>query len=72
MPTFAIGSGSGSNFKDLDYDDDVIIEEPFSKFSKVISVSEGGYKIKKIATKINLIFCYGKGRIVLIIQSWQA
>ncbi|KAH9703695.1 hypothetical protein KPL70_011185 [Citrus sinensis] len=39
--TLAIGSGSGSNFWDLGGDDDVMIEDPFSKFSKVVAVSEG-------------------------------
>ncbi|KAH9792420.1 BED-type domain-containing protein [Citrus sinensis] len=36
-----IGSGSGSNFWDLGDDDDVMIEDPFSKFSKAVAVSEG-------------------------------
>ena len=37
-----IGNGSGSNFWDLgDDDDDVIIEDPFSEFSKAVTVSEG-------------------------------
>ncbi|KAH9751304.1 hypothetical protein KPL71_014240 [Citrus sinensis] len=37
----AIGSGSGSNFWDLGDDDDVMIEDPFSEFSKAVAVSEG-------------------------------
>ncbi|KAK9221894.1 hypothetical protein WN944_010325 [Citrus x changshan-huyou] len=36
-----IGSGSGSNFWDLGDDDDIIIEDPFSEFSKAVAVSEG-------------------------------
>ncbi|KAH9668894.1 BED-type domain-containing protein [Citrus sinensis] len=36
----AIGSGSGSNFWDLGDDDDVMIEDPFSEFSKAVAVSE--------------------------------
>ena len=39
--TLAIGSGSGSNFWDLGSDADVMIEDPFSEFSKVVAVSEG-------------------------------
>ncbi|KAH9696124.1 BED-type domain-containing protein [Citrus sinensis] len=35
------GSGSGSHFWDLDDDDDVMIEDPFSEFSKAVAVSEG-------------------------------
>ncbi|KAH9802953.1 BED-type domain-containing protein [Citrus sinensis] len=34
-------SGSGSHFWDLDDDDDVMIEDPFSEFSKAVAVSEG-------------------------------
>ncbi|KAH9716963.1 BED-type domain-containing protein [Citrus sinensis] len=37
----ASGSGSGSNFWDLGDDDDVMIEDPFSEFSKAVAVSEG-------------------------------
>lgn len=37
----AIGSGSSSNFWDLGDDDDVMIEDPFSEFSKAVAVSEG-------------------------------
>ncbi|XP_052296964.1 zinc finger BED domain-containing protein RICESLEEPER 2-like [Citrus sinensis] len=37
----AIGSGSGLNFWDLGDDDDVMIEDPFSEFSKAVAVSEG-------------------------------
>ncbi|KAH9751286.1 BED-type domain-containing protein [Citrus sinensis] len=40
-PNLAIGSGSGSNFWDLGDDDDVMIEDPFSEFSKAVAVSEG-------------------------------
>ncbi|KAH9699271.1 BED-type domain-containing protein [Citrus sinensis] len=36
-----IGSGSGSNFWDLGDNDDVMIEDPFSEFSKAVAVSEG-------------------------------
>ncbi|KAH9769786.1 BED-type domain-containing protein [Citrus sinensis] len=37
----AIRSGSGSNFWDLGGDDDVMIEDSFSEFSKAVAVSEG-------------------------------
>ncbi|KAH9750902.1 BED-type domain-containing protein [Citrus sinensis] len=37
----AIRSGNGSNFWDLGDDNDVMIEDPFSEFSKAVAVSEG-------------------------------
>ena len=43
--TLAIGSENGSKFWDLGDDDDVIIEDPFSEFSKAVVVSEGSPKL---------------------------
>ena len=38
-------SGSGLNFQDLGDDDDHMIEDPFSEFSKAVAVSEGSLKL---------------------------
>ena len=37
----AIEIGSSSNFWDLRDDDDIMIEDPFSKFSEAVVISEG-------------------------------
>ncbi|KAH9770668.1 BED-type domain-containing protein [Citrus sinensis] len=47
--TLAIGSGSGSNFWDLGGGDDVMIEDPFSKFSKAVAGSECSPELSRSA-----------------------
>ncbi|KAK9233093.1 hypothetical protein WN943_023342 [Citrus x changshan-huyou] len=63
----AIGSGSGSNFWDLGDDDDVMIEDPFSEFSKAVAVSEGSPELSNEVNSANYPILSSIARDVLAI-----